>query len=113
MTHVASRRTYVEGTHATRDRPTVEVSACQREVAWADMDMVMDMDSCCGHHMDMDMGVDPTLSLNILRAFSRIALFFCCISRFMIGLGASLRLHLSCFANARSERHVAKLSQYE
>ena len=53
-----------------------------------------------------------TLSLNILRALSRMARFFCCISRRISGLGASLRSHLSCFAKARSDRQVEKLNQY-
>ena len=52
-----------------------------------------------------------TLSSNILRAFSRIATFFCCISRRMTRLGASLKFHLSCFAKALFERHVEKRSQ--
>mmetsp|Transcript_39764 Transcript_39764/g.105053 ORF Transcript_39764/g.105053 Transcript_39764/m.105053 type:complete len:204 (+) Transcript_39764:501-1112(+) len=53
-----------------------------------------------------------TLSLNILRAFSLTSIFFCRIKRRIRGLGASSKSHLSCFANARSDRHVEKFSQY-
>ena len=52
------------------------------------------------------------LSLNIARAFSRTAMFFWCMRRRIMGLGASLRSHLSCCAKARSDRHEEKLSQY-
>lgn len=51
------------------------------------------------------------LSLNMARAFSLTAMFFWCMSRRIMGLGASRRSHLSCWAKARSERPEEKLSQ--
>ena len=48
------------------------------------------------------------LSLNIVRAFSLTAMFFWCMSRRIMGLGASRRSHLSCWAKARSDRPEEK-----